>query len=207
MELLLSIRTIDAQYEMHIEPAKLEAIAPEPSHQVIRDKGGLKIQSRPPKLLMDTYEARASMGQKTPARLTQESSDQNLQTALEATAQIVRDGNRLADPLSGASPAALAQERVLAGIAAASQTVIAAIPSVPAQISLEPGSFSMDYTPDQLTFDWDTESRPAMEFTPAQIRVSITERPRLEIEYIGKPLYVPPSASPDYEESRFSKSV
>ena len=36
-------------------------------------------------------------------------------------------------------------------------------------------------------------------FIPGDIQLSITQQPDVLIEYIGGPLYVPPSADPNYE--------
>ena len=38
-----------------------------------------------------------------------------------------------------------------------------------------------------------------MEFTPGDIEISVTQQPDVIIKYVGGPLYVPPSADPNYE--------
>ena len=38
-----------------------------------------------------------------------------------------------------------------------------------------------------------------MEFIPGNVELIVRDRPRVEIEYIGGPIYVPPSANPNYE--------
>ena len=40
-----------------------------------------------------------------------------------------------------------------------------------------------------------------LEYIPASFGVEVISKPKVEIEYIGGYNYVPPSSSPDYEES------
>ena len=54
------------------------------------------------------------------------------------------------------------------------------------------------YEMDKLNFDWRV-IRPQFEFTPGDIELSVTQKPDVIIKYMGGPLYVPPSADPNYE--------
>ena len=40
------------------------------------------------------------------------------------------------------------------------------------------------------------------EFIPGNIEMSITQHPDVLIEYVGGPIYVPPSADPNYVDVR-----
>lgn len=42
-------------------------------------------------------------------------------------------------------------------------------------------------------------SESAIHFTPANLEITIEQRPEVIIKYIGGPIYVPPSSDPDYE--------
>lgn len=57
---------------------------------------------------------------------------------------------------------------------------------------------SIQYEMDKTNFDMKV-SKSAIEFTPADIQFTIEQRPEVIIKYIGGPIYVPPSADPDYE--------
>ncbi len=39
----------------------------------------------------------------------------------------------------------------------------------------------------------------SFEFVPADIEISVAQMPDVIIKYVGGPLYVPPSADPDYQ--------
>lgn len=60
-------------------------------------------------------------------------------------------------------------------------------------------SAPVNYQMDKPTFDWNSISKPQLEFVPAQIEYSITQYPQLIIEYVGEPIYVPASANPNYK--------
>ena len=38
-----------------------------------------------------------------------------------------------------------------------------------------------------------------MEFVPGSVELIVRDRPRVEIEYLGEPIYFPASASPNYK--------
>ena len=37
-------------------------------------------------------------------------------------------------------------------------------------------------------------------YVPGELAINVEQYPKVEIEYVGEPLYVPPSANPSYEE-------
>ena len=54
------------------------------------------------------------------------------------------------------------------------------------------------YEMDKLNFDWKF-GKGDFEFTPGDIEFTVTQRPEVVIKYVGGPIYVPPSADPNYE--------
>lgn len=51
---------------------------------------------------------------------------------------------------------------------------------------------------DKLNFDWRV-NQTKFEFIPGDIEINVKQKAEVIIKYIGGPLYVPPSADPDYE--------
>jgi len=72
------------------------------------------------------------------------------------------------------------------------------LPEGGAQFEVEPASLEINYELDKLNFDLKIQ-QGNFEFIPGSIELEIIQKPSIEIEYVGKPIYVPPSASPDYE--------
>ena len=71
------------------------------------------------------------------------------------------------------------------------------LPSVPPEITWDPGEMHIRYEMDKLNFDWRV-NQPHFEFTPGDIELSVKQQPDVIIKYVGGPLYVPPSADPNY---------
>ena len=72
------------------------------------------------------------------------------------------------------------------------------IPNAPVDIQYQAPDLTIRYEMDKLNFDLKME-QGNFKFIPGDIQLSITQQPDVLIEYIGGPLYVPPSADPNYE--------
>lgn len=204
MEQLLQMRTTPIVLEMTVNKAKLEVSSEQPSCNMTRSKGYLQIEHAYPKLNIDTYEARSSMDLKTCARSMQDFAAQGVQAGYDATAKIAEEGNMLMDIQNkGNTIGQIAYQNMQSSL----DTELAFLPSVPADISWDPQQLNMQYEMDKLSFDWRTNQQPQMQYTPASIEYHVKQYPKLEIQYIGKPLYVPPSASPDYVPTKFDMTA
>ena len=72
-------------------------------------------------------------------------------------------------------------------------------PSARPEISWSEPNISIQYEMDKLNFEFKL-ANGNFEFIPGSIEINIKQYPDVVIEYIGKPIYVPPSADPDYVE-------
>lgn len=72
------------------------------------------------------------------------------------------------------------------------------IPSAPVNITYQEPDLTLNYEMDKLTFDLKV-AQGDFQFIPGNIEMSITQHPDVHIEYVGDPLYVPPSAAPNYK--------
>lgn len=64
--------------------------------------------------------------------------------------------------------------------------------------SWEPQDISIKYDFDNLNFDLNG-NKTQFKFVPGNIEFIIKEYPRIEIKYLGDPIYVPASANPNYK--------
>ena len=62
----------------------------------------------------------------------------------------------------------------------------------------EGGEMSIRYEMDKMNFDW-RMNQMQFEFIPGDIEISVEQKPDVLIKYVGGPLYVPPSADPNYK--------
>ncbi len=196
MKPLIEITTVPIQIEMKTTNAKLEYARGTAEMEVTRDQGGLSIKSRSTRINIDTYEARNSVTP-TLARRLEQDAQKGQQAAYEATATYVDQGQMMMKTKWG--------EEVITQIA--QQTAMKDvklgvgmdfIPKVGPEITWDPGEMNIRYEMDKLNFDWKI-NKGGFEFTPGDIEFTVTQKPEVIIKYIGGPIYVPPSADPNYE--------
>lgn len=144
---------------------------------------------------IDTFEARNSIVPTT-MRSIEQKAQAGRQAAYAATASISREGRMMMEAtVDGQVIPNLARQALLERPA---NLNIQFLPSTGPEISWTGGELSVQYEMDKLNFDWRMEQ---MQFTfvPGDIEFTMTQRPDVVIKYVGGPLYVPPSADPNYE--------
>ena len=194
---LLKITSIPISIEVNVTNGSLKA--PEDKEplkiDINRTPGGYKMESRPAKINIDTYAARSSMGygEYNASDFNQREADRGFKIAYQGVARIVNEGDQLA---RGVSPSEIAAQQMRAG--ATIETAIDFLPKGGADVSFDKGTLSINYTPTDINIDWENINSSVVEFVPGNIEFIVKERPRVEIEYLGEPIYVPPSANPAY---------
>lgn len=193
---LIEMKSVPIELEMRVTDAKLEYTHGTVDMTVSRDKGGMRIQSSPIHVNLDTFEARNSVFPTTATRIRQNAAA-GKQAAYEATATYAKQGQLLLQARIG--------QNLISQFAQDSETKdlktnvgIQFLPTQGADISWDGGQMSIRYEMDKLNFDWRTEQGD-IQFIPGDIEFSVTQQPDVIIKYVGGPLYVPPSADPDYE--------
>jgi len=192
---LIEITTVPIELEMKTTRARLEMVRGTAEMEISRDHGGLSIKSRPIRLNIDTFEARNSLSPTT-ARSVDQNAKAGQEAAYEATATYARQGQLLLNARIG--------EELVTQFAEEARTKdlklnvgIQFLPDVGPEISWDQGEIQIRYEMDKLNFDWRVGAGD-FNFVPGDIEVSVTQQPDIIIKYIGGPLYVPPSAAPDY---------
>lgn len=193
---LIEITTVPIEISMKIKDATLEYSRGTAEMEVSRDDKGLSIRSRPIRLQVDTFEASNSI-RPTAIRSIEQSAQKGQQAAYEATATYAQQGKLLLEAKVG-------QEMVTKFAQDAQQKNIKTnvgldwIPKQGPEIDWQEGEMQIRYEMDKLNFDWRVDQNH-FKFTPGDIEISIEQRPYVIIKYIGGPLYVPPSADPNYQ--------
>ena len=195
MKQLINITTVPIQYELKVQNARLEYKSSTAEVEISRNKGGMTIKSRPVKLNIDSFEARNSVVPTT-ARSIGQAAQKGTQAAYEATASFAQEGQLMVKATLG--------QDVLGQIFSGrlqqptGEFELGFTPSAPVQIDYEAGDLIINYQMDKLNFDLKA-ANGNFEFIPGDIELSITQHPEVRIEYVGGPIYVPPSADPNYE--------
>lgn len=197
MEQLLSITTVPIKYEMSVTHARLEHKAQQSQVEISRIDGSFNIQNKPAKLLINTLDARKSV---TPTAFLsiKQAADRGRQASLEATAQYAMEGKQYMEAQLGDDTLG----NIIAQRSAPStgEFQLAFIPTVGPEIQYQEPDFQMQYQADRLQFDVRV-SNGNLEYVPGSIDMTVTQWPDVVIEYIGKPMYVPPSSAERFEAS------
>ncbi len=192
---LLKITTVPIKLEMKIEKPRLEMKRKEPSVEINRTPANLRIRSRNTTVELSTKNMRHSMGQRDVFQLTADQAQEGAAAALEATAQYTEIGNQMAKAYQGVSVADILYSSFYRGYT----TQMAFLPSAGPEIDWQPASLDLRYDPARLHMEWNILQN-TMQYHPGKFSLEVVQYPRVDIEYLGGFMYVPPSAEPGYEE-------
>lgn len=193
---VLKIITTPIKLSMTSQRARLESRMPDPEVGIIQNPGRLNMKSENIKVDIDTSRSRGSMGFRTARGIMRDGAQAGLKAAADATAQYSRVGNQMMQIQDGITVADIMKNQMMAQTNIT--TGIAFIPSVGPDISWKPADLSIDYTPAQVEFKPQVQEPPAA-YVPGELRVDVEQYPKVDIEYMGEPMYVPPSANPAHE--------
>lgn len=193
MERLIEIKTVPIELEMKVNHARLDYKRSTVDLEISRNEGGLQIRSKPIKVNIDTFEARNSVSP-TAMRSIEQAAQRGQQKVYDTTATYARRGDLLLEAKIG--------EQLISRFAMESQQVntdfaMKWLPTTGPDISWDGGELNIRYEMDKLNFDWRMD-QGNVEFIPGNIEFTVTQQPDVIIKYIGGPVYVPPSADPDY---------
>lgn len=199
---LLQITTIPIQIEIKVTKATYEPAVDDtqPKVNITTTNGGYVMEAEPVKLNIDTYQARASIGygHMNDGDMLAKKAKEGFSIAFQGSARVASEGDQLA---RGMTAPEIAINRARAG--ATIETIMEFLPKEGAQITFDEGKLNIEYQMGTQDFDWDVLPQLPMRFIPGSVELIIRDRPRVEIEYIGDPIYVPPSANPNYEPPMF----
>ena len=195
MNPLIEIKTVPIEIQMKVTHARLEYARGTAQVEISRNKGGLNIRSQPIKVNLDTFEARNSV-MPTTSTLIRQQAQAGIQGAYQATAVLAREGRMMME--ARIDQDVIPQLAKAQNLGQPTNVNIDFIPTTGPDISWDGGEMGIRYEMDKLSFDWRMEQM-SFTFVPGDIEFTMTQRPDVIVKYVGGPLYVPPSADPDYE--------
>ena len=195
MDPLIEIKTVPIEIQMKVTRAHLEYARGTAQLEISLDKGGLSIRSQPIRVNIDTFESRNSV-MPTTATVIRQQAQAGKQSAYQAPAVLAQEGRMMMEArIDQDVIPQLARERAMGD---PTNLNIKFLPTTGPDISWDGGELSIQYEMDKLNFDW-RMNQMQFTFVPGDIEFTMTQRPDVIIKYVGGPLYVPPSADPDYE--------
>ena len=192
---LIEIQTVPIEIQMKTTRAHLEYARGTAQVEISRDKKGLNIRSQPIQVNIDSFESRNSV-MPTTSTLIQQQAQAGVQAAYQATAVLAKEGRMMMEArIDQDVIPQLARQQTMGQ---PTNVNVEFLPTVGPDISWDGGEMSIRYEMDKLNFDWRMEQM-SFTFVPGDIEFTMTQRPDVIIKYVGGPLYVPPSADPDYK--------
>lgn len=195
MKPLLEIRKIPISIEYKINKAHYEIVNTSASMEITHSKSGLEMHMKPIKLNLDTVESSCSAGITSAMKSVGDFAKKGVKATYNATASYAEEGNMMLNISIMGNPI---PEIALNKFNSDVSFNLGFIPTVGNEISWDPTELKIKYEIDKFNLEWKI-NRPEIKFIPGNIEFIIKEYPRLEINYIGKPIYVPASADPDYK--------
>lgn len=174
----LKIESVQAKIQIQTTKASLQIRSSRPKLNVHRTFNGYEINSQPARIQISNRGIRESIYAMKPAlSYMRECAENGAQAALEATAEIVEEGNALASP-----------HATIAGVVGSSyipqvSTTIAFIPTEGPEITVTPPKLDIKYTPDKIDSEWELE-RPDVNYTPYAVNISMVSYPSVKIDCV-----------------------
>ena len=193
---LLNISTTPIKYELEIKQARLEYSQDfKPDYKSTIKPAKIDLKSKNTEVKMNTYQARHSYGQGNLNDFGRLYADMGMDSIKKTTGEYVEIGNEMTRIDIPVTIADIYAQKML------SNPVLyqAFIPREAAYMAWEPHQMEMNYQAGKLTNDWEI-MRNIMNYVPGSVRMNILEQPKVHIEYVGRPMYIPPSADPDFVE-------
>ena len=198
MKPLLEIKTVPISIQYNVTPARVEQKRATAELEINRDKKGLSIKSRPIRLNVDSFEARNTISP-SPKTSVRQNAERGVQMGYEATAMFAQEGNMLVNiHLRDSEPLVEIARNRMGMNERMPESNIKYIPEKPINMNWVPGEIQVNFEMDKLDFDWQM-FKEQFNFTPATIEFVVEQMPSVTITYVGDPIYVPPSANPNYE--------
>lgn len=196
MQQLLQITSIPIELKYEMEPSRLQYHqSPNPQADILQRPARLNLRSQNIQVRLDTLDMRRSLGFQTNDDRAKDGAQKgrdNIQDFIQSQEQYGRQVSQIQD---GVTIGQIFRQKVKE--MPSSYTVF--LPSVGPRISWKPNELNVQYQGGKLALDWNVH-RNIMEFVPGKFQLNITQYPRVEIEYVGDPNYIPPSSDPNYEE-------
>ncbi len=192
--LALEITSRPIEWEFEIEPAQLKMKQSDnPSMVMDRQPAELNLHSRNIEVRLDSTELFSSLNQKPIADFIYDAGQRGRDGARAALDDIVDFGNQMARIEDGVTIGEIVKQRMLEQ----PDTYTFFLPE-PYDISWQPNELDVSYDSGSINYDWQIEKN-LMDYVPGSFTINILQRPEVDIKYVGKPIYVPPSSAPDFE--------
>jgi hypothetical protein len=193
MKPLLEIHRIPMSIEFKINKAHYEILKSDASAELVNNDGSLEMHMEPVKLNMDTIDINHSARMMSLFNSIDKFTHERIMASYETTSSSSSEGSMMLNiRILNACDPEIALKKFNSDVSFNMGF------NGTEYESLKPEDISIRYEFDKINNGWET-MRSKLKFIPGSIEFIINEYPRLEINYVGSPIFVPPSADPNYK--------
>ena len=194
MQQLLKITSTPIEIRYKIEPSRLEfKQADNARSEVTQSRAKINMESKNIEVRLDTMDMRRSLGFRT----SMDRAKEGAQLGQENLQQYCSSKNQFAKQVSHIENGVTIGQVVRQKMMEQPESYTAFLPSTGPNISWLPNQLNKNYQAGELSFDWQT-ARNVLEYVPGHFHMEVLQYPKVQIEYLGEPNYVPKSADPNY---------
>ncbi len=195
---LLDITIVPVEYQLKIQHAQVEIRQDfQPTPEMKKTDAQVNIQTTQATAQYDSYQARRSLGFANSSDLVAQSVEKGKQSIAETTQDYVDTGKQMSRIDQQVTIPDIMRQKMFAQ--SDSGTLYTAfLPESGTEITWQPGGVDLEYQPGDLQINWDIQD-PEYNYIPGEVHLEILQHARVDIEYLGGPLYFPPSGDPNYK--------
>ncbi len=186
---LLKISTTNIKIEMRVQKAELRYDnASQPVANQKTNPGQFTVsQNKPAKLNIDTYNFRRSLGYAKTKDVISDAASKGKQSVSNYIQRQNTTGRALAQIQDGTQIQDVVGNRIRNDQKLNTMNIAR---SADVDITYEANVFESHYQGATISNDWQID-KPTMQYVPGGITIDVVQKPSVEIEYVGKPLYFP----------------
>lgn len=194
MKPLLEITTTPAKYEYEVSKGMLKISQQRPTVDRTTKRASINMRSRAGRVEMNTVARRSDMGFKGVVDRANYEADRGVRAVSEATGNYAEFGNQIANIAHGGN----ISDALYSQSMQHSQGDLVLVPVSPVEIHYVPASLAMDFIPGEMSANWNI-GKARLDFVPPSFNINFSQYSSIKIEYLGGPVYAPPSADPNFE--------
>lgn len=200
MKPLLEIQTTPARYEYEMSHAKLvKSDKPATSGRQV-SRAAVNMRKQAGRVEMGSVRRKSDMNivdrTRTGAKTTVDSTGKSA-VPVNGAGDYTSIGSQLAGA-SGQTQVASVADSMWGRTMQHSKGELVLVPVSPVELHYIPASLAMNYQQSEVNTNWNV-GLAKLDFVPSSFRLNFTEFASISITYTGGPLYVPPSADPNFE--------
>ncbi len=178
---MLRINRTDALIGIETIPARLSIKQPKVDFELKQKQSKVEIQSEQIQVRIDQRECFNESGLKDNTTFSREAAELGKQAAMQAIDRITQEGNLLAD-ISGGSEAIA--DAALQNTSTQAVYEAAIMPASRPKLDFVGGNVDIRVE-EGLVEVLSKPNKPVIEAEPGEVKISLRQRPQLDIEYIG----------------------